>query len=200
MITKPHNQRLKVNTKSATVLSIDDTGNFRTAIIRAIGKAQKVQVVSPYGLCSNPSDESLAIAFNLQNVAANTIAIIDDPKNRKKNLAKGEVALYNYESQSFVYLKEDNSIEIESASGANIKLTASGDIELNGSSDFVTAFTDMKTAFDQMRTELNALITQYNLHTHAASGDASFTLKTVAQGTPATADMSGAKVDTVKVP
>jgi phage gp45-like len=191
MISKRTSQRQKVDTKAGTVILIDDTGNFQRAAISSLGKEQKVMVLTPYGLCTNPSDDSLAIAMNINGVAANTVAIIDDPKNRKKNLAKGEVALYNYETESVVYLKEDNSIEIESASGAKITLTASGDIELNGNSDFVTAFTDMKTAFD-------LAITAINNHTHSGVTTGSGTSGTIS--TPVSISMDAAKVSNVKVP
>lgn len=191
MINKRTATRQKVDTKAATVILIDDTGNFQRAAISSLGKEQKVMVLTPYGLCSNPSDESLAIAFNINGVAANTVAMIDDPKNRKKNLAKGEVALYNYETESVVYLKEDNSIEVESASGAKITLTATGNIELNGNSDFVTAFTDMKTAFD-------LAIAAINNHTHSDVTTGSGTSGTIS--TPVLISMDAAKVDTVKVP
>lgn len=126
MINKRTATRQKVDTKSATVILIDDTGNFQRAAISTLGKEQKVMVLTPYGLCSNPSDESLAITFNINGVAANTVAIIDDPKNRKKNLAKGEVALYNYETESIVYLKEDNSVVVELASGKKFVISDSG--------------------------------------------------------------------------
>lgn len=83
-----------------------------------------------------------------------------------------------------------DNLEIKSSGGTSVKLTPSGNIELNGNSDFVTAFTDMKVAFDQ-------LVSDFNLHTHGGvQSGASSTLIPI----PSTADMSGAKVDTIKVP
>ena len=118
--------------KAATVKSTDDTGNFRSAVIEALGKSQKVQAFSPYGLCSNPPDDSLAIAFNILGIAANTVAIIDDPKNRKKGLAKGEVAIVNYLTGTFLYLKEDGGVDIETEEGSKIQILPTGVVNVVG--------------------------------------------------------------------
>lgn len=68
-----------------------------------------------------------------------------------------------------------------------------------GATDFAVAFTDMKAAFDQLKADLNSFInTIFNLHTHPAPGGATGVPATL--GTSSTADMSGAKVDKVKVP
>jgi len=120
--------------KAATVKSTDDTGNFRSAVVEALGKSQKVQAFSPYGLCSNPPDDSLAIAFNILGIAANTVAIIDDPKNRKKGLAKGEVAIVNYLTGTFIYLKENGGIDVEIEQGPFVNITPDGTINLNNAS------------------------------------------------------------------
>ncbi len=184
-------ERLRVNTKGMSVLSIDDTGKFRSCILSASGYTQRCQALSPYGLCTNPPDNSLAVAFNLQNIASNTVALIDDPENRKKGLEKGEVALYNYVTGSVVYLKSDNSIEIESSGGAKITMASDGTIQLNGDADFVTAFTDMKTAFD-------LAITAINSHTHSGVTTGSGTSGAISA--PVVISMDAAKVDTVKVP
>jgi hypothetical protein len=74
-------------------------------------------------------------------------------------------------------------------------------VEINGDTDFAVAYTDLKSAFDTMKTDLNAFITIFNAHVHpgVTAGPAS-TGVTVTPGTATTADMAGAKLDTVKVP
>jgi len=125
--------RQKTDIKSATVESIDDAQNIRFAFIKTLGNPlQKTQAFSPYGLCSNPPDGSLSISLNMQGIASNTVSFIDDPKNRKKGLLKGEVAIVNYLTGATVYVKQDGGIDIESPSGCRIKLLPDGTIEMTG--------------------------------------------------------------------
>lgn len=125
-------RRQKVDVKGASVVSTDDTQWFRYAVLETLGKAQKSQAFSPYGLCTNPPDGSLGIAFNIQGIASNTVVFIDDPKNRKKGLNKGEVAIVNYLTGAFVFVKSDGGIDIENSKGAKIKLLPDGTIEMTG--------------------------------------------------------------------
>jgi hypothetical protein len=112
----------------------------------------------------------------------------------------GEMILEN--SNGTITIKTDGEIVIENSSGF-INLKSDGTIELNGNADFAIAFTDMKASFDTLKTELNTFITVFNAHTHQYSPGPSPPAPTAAPstpGTPAAADMSGAKVDTVKLP
>ena len=84
-------------------------------------------------------------------------------------------------------------------SSAIVTLTGSAYVELNGNTNFAVKYTELKTAFDLLRTELNALITAYNAHIHVTTATVAATATpgvispTVAQGVPATADMSAAQ-------
>ena len=129
--------RQKVDTKAMSGTSTDDSGDFRQGEFTALGTTQKCQILSPYGLCTNPPDESLALAFNIQGIAANKIVIVDDPKNRKRDLAKGEVALYNYATRSLIYLKEDGGIDIEIEQGSTVQILPDGTIDLDNASGSV---------------------------------------------------------------
>lgn len=72
--------------------------------------------------------------------------------------------------------------------------------------DFAVAFDDMKEAFDKLKDDLNNFMTVFDghIHTTTATIGATPTLGVIAatltKGTPSQADMSGAKVDKVKVP
>ncbi len=200
MINKPKGSRQKVDIKGATVTMTDDTQNYLTAMIKFLNSTQKAQILTPYGFCCNPPDNSLAISLNIQGIASNKVCFVDDPKNRKKNLSKGEVAIVNYSTNACVYIKEDETIDIETPSGSKITMQSDGTIELNGDSDFITAFTDMKAAFDQMRTELNTALTLLTGHTHGGVASGSGTSGPGPTLVNSTADMSSAKVDSVKVP
>lgn len=152
--------RKKVDIKGANVVSTDDTQNFRYAILGTLGKSQKSQAFSPYGLCTNPPDNSLGIALNMQGIASNTVVFIDDPKNRKKDLNKGEVAIYNYLTQAIVYVKNNGGIDIETTSGSKIQLLPDGTIEITGDTKIngdLEVTGDIKTPS----------VTSYNAHVHS---------------------------------
>ena len=100
----------------------------------------------------------------------------------------GEIGFYN--DNMIMWFDTNGYIEAANGGGALIKLNTNGDIILNDSTDFAVAYTDLKAAFDTLKAEVNALITVYNAHTSHPPGN----------GVPAVADMSGAKVPTVKVP
>ena len=132
MINKRLSERQKLDTKGMTTLSIDDAQAFQFAILQGMGITQKAQSITPYGICSNPPDNSLAITFNIQGIASNKVAFIDDPNNRKKGLLKGEIVLINYLTKAMVYVKEDGGIDIETPSGSKIQLLPDGTITLTG--------------------------------------------------------------------
>lgn len=95
-----------------------------------------------------------------------------------------------------VWIKNDGSILISNDNGS-VTITPDGVVEINGNTDFAVAFNDMQTAFDQLVTDVNAFVTKFNTHTHNGAVGAPPVSE---QAAPSTADMSGAKVDTVKVP
>jgi hypothetical protein len=77
---------------------------------------------------------------------------------------------------------------------------ANGCLELNGATDFAVAYNDLKIAFDQLKSDFDD-----HLHTFADTYTATPTLTTaptnpVSVPKPSTADMTPAKVATVKLP
>lgn len=68
---------------------------------------------------------------------------------------------------------------------SSILCKVDGNLVLNEGTDFAVQFTAMKAAFDQLKSD-------YDLHTHPSIGSP--------PATPSTADMSGAKVDKVRLP
>ena len=68
---------------------------------------------------------------------------------------------------------------------ASIYWCTDGQLELNGTGDYAVRFNALETAFNQLKAEFNA-------HAGHFAGDL--------QPTPSTADISGAKVDTVELP
>ena len=98
---------------------------------------------------------------------------------------------------------EDGEIQIFSFNSdgkkAYVKCNLNDEVEINGNDDYATAFNDMKDAFDELKGDLNTFITtKYNLHTHAFTGGT--TAVTTSLGSSSSADMSSAKVETVRLP
>ncbi|KPK95638.1 hypothetical protein AMJ80_04500 [bacterium SM23_31] len=86
---------------------------------------------------------------------------------------------------------------------ARIKLNKNSEIIMNEGTDFAVAYTDLKTAFDKLKTDFNNFISVFNAHTHPYVDTpigASVTSATATPGTSSTADMSGSKVEKVKLP
>lgn len=88
---------------------------------------------------------------------------------------------------------------------AVVTMTAAGEIQLNGSADWAVAYTDLKSAFDQLKSDVNSIVNFINgvpgvghVHTCPAGGGAT----TAMSGTASisSADMSGAKVSSVRLP
>lgn len=109
---------------------------------------------------------------------------------RKHSLSDGFAIPMMYPNTDEVPDFDSTNLQIKTASGSGVTLTPGGDIELNGNSDWAVAYTDLKTAFDQF-------VTDYNSHTHTSASPGS---PTSAPAAPTTADMTNAKVDSVKVP
>jgi len=99
------------------------------------------------------------------------------------------------EGSKKIYSQENGSIK------AFINLFSDGNIDLNGDADNVTAFQDMKDAFDSLKDTVQTMTTVFNTHKHTGvlAGGASTGTPASSQ-TPPTADMTNAKVDTVRVP
>ena len=119
------------------------------------------------------------------------------PDDVRKHALSDAIAIpVGYSQQNKIIDFDPDNLEIRSEGGASIKITPSGNIELNGNADFVTAFDDMKAAFDQLVNDFNA-----HIHTTTATVGASAVPGIIAPPTVATtADMSSAKVETVTVP
>lgn len=85
------------------------------------------------------------------------------------------------------------SRDSEGAKAAQIILRANGDIEINGDADFAVRFSPLETQFNELK---NA----FNTHTHLYTPGTGTPTQT-GSGTPqSAADISGAKIDTIKTP
>ena len=116
---------------------------------------------------------------------------------------------FNLEAVTLAEMKAP-TITLEAETLAEIKtktitLTAETVLELNGNADYAVRYNELKTAFDQLKSDLDSLVTTYNAHIHITTATVAATAvpgviaPTVSTGSPSTADMSGAKVDKVKI-
>lgn len=145
---------------------------------------QTVELMTHAGDDTIPPDGSRVTIFDVGEAWKIAIASNDGIKSTMK---AGEKQIYS------------------SANGiikAFTKYLEDGNLELNGNTDNVTAFQDMKDAFDTLKSDLNKLVTNFNAHTHSGivSGPSNSGPISGSPGIPSTADMSSAKVPTVKVP
>lgn len=85
------------------------------------------------------------------------------------------------------------SRDLEGAKAAQIILRVNGDIEINGDADFAVRFSPLQTQF-------NELNDAFNSHTHLYAPGTGTLTETVAADPQSAADISGAKIDTIKVP
>jgi phage baseplate assembly protein V len=99
--------------KMARGLLTTDTGNYRRVEITYMGVTKDALDITPYGFFHNTPSGGMALVFSQNGQESNSIAIVDDPKNRFANTKPGEVGLYNQLTKSHVYLKSDGSIELK---------------------------------------------------------------------------------------
>ena len=150
-------------------------------------KGETAQVYGQAGFISIPAKDVKGIRFRI-----GSLDIIIGAFNYK-------VPLPTNPGDSKVY-----STDADGNEKATCKFLNDGTIEINGNADNAVAYTDLKTAFDQLKSDFDGLVTIFNAHTHpfvgVGPGNPGTTAVTLTLDTPSTADMSGAKVDTVRVP
>jgi len=120
-----------------------DSGAYPVSQATYNSKSTDYTRLSPYGLCSNPPENSLVVLFSAQCQESVKFGIADDMPNRFKNLKSGEVVLFNYISGSYIFLKQNGDIEVEvknnlitNVTGTNTETSAlktiNADTQVNG--------------------------------------------------------------------
>jgi phage gp45-like len=141
-----------------------------------------VEYLSPYGFEGMPSKSQTVIVSINGNKDQALAIVLHDRDSRPKDLSLDETKLY-------------------SKFGGFVKCNKNGEVEIMGNADYAVAFTDLKTAFDSLKATVDDHITKYNLHKHggvSTGGGSTAIPDTIA--VVSTADMSGAKVDKVRLP
>jgi len=101
--------------KVARLISVDDTGNLRFCMVSALGRPdQKAQLITPYGIMSNPPTDSMAVVLAQQGQESNLLAMADDPNNRTlRDLKTGEIAIGNYITGDYIFFDENGTLNIK---------------------------------------------------------------------------------------
>lgn len=122
--------------KQAVLNLIDDTGPYPRGQADYNGKTTDFLHYIPYGLISSPPPLSWALLLSSQSQESLKVGLVADFINRKRNRIPGEAGVYNSLTGSFVLLKANGDIEIESPTNlsvsvvGNITLTAVGSVNL----------------------------------------------------------------------
>ena len=149
------------------------------------GDVQSVQLVSIGGMDFHPLPGARVMVAQVGNAWKMAIVLEDGVT---PTAAAGEKFIYSQDSGGAI--------------SALVKLRNTGDVEINGDADWAVAYTDLKMAFDQLKSD-------HDTHVHLAGPPLGAVLDSV--GGPCTgptapptagpsADMSPAKVSTVKLP
>ena len=137
---------------------------------------QTVEYVSLPGQDENPINGSRVFILEVGDSYKIAIAVDDGVTPA---MATGEKRLYS--------VNDAGNIQ------AFINLLKTGIIEVNGAADFAVRFNALKTEFDKLKTEVNS-------HTHLYTPGGGTPTTTAIPVPQITADISGAKVDEVKLP
>lgn len=144
---------------------------------------QSCQLAAPIGVDAVPMDGDKVLVVRAGRAWPIAIPIED---GQTPDRVDGEIRLYSR--------KEDGT------ASAVVTMRVSGDVEINGNSDWAVAYTDLKSAFDQLKSDFDG-------HMHAFAPGPTPDLTSVPTAStsgvppkPSTADMSGAKVSSVRFP
>lgn len=144
---KLQNQKCRQMIKQGFIsLVSDDSSAYPQVQVSYNGKPVRAVRFSPYGLCSNPPKGSVAMLLGPGAQESRTFALLDDMPNRFKNLKEYETALYNYKTKSYVLMKEDGSIDIDSKKDLNLNIDGDVNAIIKGNlSTKVTGTADIES-------------------------------------------------------
>lgn len=121
---------------SLSVVGKDDL-DYPVVQATYFGRASNTHVINPYGLCTNPPKGSMGIMLLIGGDEENKAALFNSDPDRFRGrdgsgLKEGEVALSDYLSESYVWLKENGDIEIDAKNNAKINVIGDADITVGG--------------------------------------------------------------------
>lgn len=147
---------------------------------------EETKQAPPFGFDSVPTKNWIAV---LSETMSNEDPVIIGYLNQNalSDLKEGESMIFNTDAngaiQGKIIMRNDATIQM-----------------LDGE-DFAVRYTELEAAFNQLKSDFDNLVTTFNTHVHpgVTAGSAS-TLVTTTTGQSSEADISGAKVDEIKIP
>lgn len=133
--------------KAIVSLLGDDSGPYPKVQVEYNAIATEAYRFSPYGLTSQPPLDSLGILMAPDCRPDDPVVMCDDPVNREKDLAEGEVVLRNSLTRSRIKLDAQSNIRatVESDGsmildvlGGGVQVTSNGAVEVQAPSVNVT--------------------------------------------------------------
>lgn len=157
-----------------SLLEFFDTGAFRSARVKGLGKESTVYVVYPYGLTANAPVGALCVSWQVSGEESNRVAIADDPQNRPKDLKPGEVVVSNHLTGSEVRFSENGDISITTStdaniSAANVNVTTAGDVNITAAGDMALEATNIEITGSLTNNGTN--IGNTHIHSQGADSD-----------------------------
>jgi len=109
-----------------------DGGQFPVNQISYYDKTSECEVITPYGLYSNPPVNSLGILFHSEGQEQNRAGIFNVTGTRFKNLKEGEVVTGNTVSLSNIKFDSDGNVIITVKNNLEIVVDADNNITIQG--------------------------------------------------------------------
>lgn len=169
---------IRIGAKTSTVDS-------QRVTVSSLGKDQKAFAVIPWGMESNPPDDTLAVILQQEANEASLLTLLTALSGRS-TLEEGEVAFGSPESDTRWKARPDGTVTIiiDGADGG----------------DFLARFNELKAGFDALKSDFNTFVTTtYNLHNHPTAPVGPVSPPSVV-GTSSTASIDAAKIDEIEVP
>lgn len=161
----------------------DDSGDSIVATLKGSAeKGETAQVHGGPGIFSNPAKSVKGVRLRIGSIDVVISAI-----NYK-------VAFPETPGETKVF-----STDADGEEKAGTIYRADGTQEINGKNDFAVRYSELEAAFNELKHDLNDFVTAYNSHQHPTAATGPPSPPTVT-GSSSTADITDAKVDTVKLP
>lgn len=143
---------------------------------------QTVELMSQSGDDAVPPIDSRVLITSVGSAYKIAVAVDD---GITPSMAEGERKIYSIDA---------------GAIAAFINFLNTGILELNGNADFAVRYGQLQTAFDELKADFNNFITTvYNLHSHPTAPTGPVSTPSVT-GSSSAADITGAKIEEIKVP
>jgi len=134
-----------------------DTGNYPKSQISYMEKVKDIVLALPLGFAVNPPEETLVLLMNAQGQEENMTGMPLGTDERIKPLKKGEVAIYNPITQSYVVFREDKSILIDSKENLDVIVAGAVNITVTGNANIKAANVNIDASVTNLGVGGNAI-------------------------------------------